>query len=63
MNRRLAASDFAKWTAQVPDEWNVDRLGNVAQILFSNVDKHTIDGELPVRLCNYVDVKNTLTLI
>ena len=43
MNRRLSASDFAKWTAQVPEEWNVDRLGNVAQILFSNVDMHTIN--------------------
>ena len=42
MNRRLSASDFAKWTAQVPDEWNVDRLGNVAQILFSNVQVDSI---------------------
>jgi type I restriction enzyme S subunit len=31
-------------------------MGSVAEILFSNVDKHTIELEVPVRLCNYVDV-------
>jgi type I restriction enzyme S subunit len=31
-------------------------MGEVAQIQFSNVDKLTVDGETPVRLCNYVDV-------
>ncbi len=25
-------------------------------MLVSNVDKHTVEGEVPVRLCNYVDV-------
>ena len=56
MNRRLPAPKFADWLTNVPAEWDVERLGNVAKILFSNVDKHTIDGEIPVRLCNYVDV-------
>ena len=28
----------------------------VAEMRVSNVDKHTKEGELPVRLCNYVDV-------
>ncbi len=40
----------------LPTGWKFDRLGNVAEILFSNVDKHTIESEIPVRLCNYVDV-------
>ncbi len=31
-------------------------LDPVADVFFSNVDKHTEDDELPVRLCNYVDV-------
>jgi type I restriction enzyme S subunit len=31
-------------------------LGFVANVILSNVDKHTIEGELPVRLCNYTDV-------
>ena len=40
----------------IPKGWRSDRMGNVANILFSNVDKHTFDFEIPVRLCNYVDV-------
>jgi type I restriction enzyme S subunit len=56
MKRRLPAPSFADWVTRVPAEWDVERLGNVAEILFSNVDKHTIEGEMPVRLCNYVDV-------
>jgi hypothetical protein len=32
---------------------------DVADVLFSNVDKHTREGETPVRLCNYVDVLAT----
>ena len=40
----------------VPKDWRSDRMGNVTEILFSNVDKHTFDSEIPVRLCNYVDV-------
>ncbi len=37
-------------------EWSEARLANVAEIRFSNVDKKTIPGEVPVRLCNYMDV-------
>lgn len=36
--------------------WLNKKLKYVAIIKFSNVDKHTIDEEIPVRLCNYVDV-------
>lgn len=37
-------------------EWSEARLSDVAEIRFSNVDKKTIPGEVPVRLCNYMDV-------
>lgn len=37
-------------------EWKNARLADVAEIRFSNVDKKTNTGELPVRLCNYMDV-------
>ncbi|MFZ2648535.1 MAG: restriction endonuclease subunit S [Burkholderiaceae bacterium] len=47
---------LAPWTNGVPTGWTVARLDAAADVLFSNVDKHTIDGERPVRLCNYVDV-------
>ena len=48
----------SRWTAfgAIPSHWRVKRLRNVAELLVSNVDKHTKPGELPVRLCNYVDV-------
>lgn len=32
------------------------RLGSLADIRVSSVDKHTVEGEVPVRLCNYTDV-------
>ncbi len=47
---------LAPWTDAVPTGWIVTRLDAAADVLFSNVDKHTIDGEIPIRLCNYVDV-------
>ena len=40
----------------VPAEWNLVRLGEVAEISFSSVDKKTLEGESPIRLCNYTDV-------
>ena len=47
-----------EWLGDVPEHWEVRRLGTVAEMRVSNVDKHTREGELPVRLCNYVDVYN-----
>jgi type I restriction enzyme S subunit len=44
------------WLSSIPTSWNVRRLRNVADMRVSNVDKHTQEGEVPVRLCNYVDV-------
>lgn len=35
---------------------SVRRLRDVAELRVSNVDKHEKEGEIPVRLCNYVDV-------
>ena len=45
-----------EWLGDVPGHWGVLRLRTVADMRVSNVDKHTNDDELPVRLCNYVDV-------
>ena len=39
-----------------PIGWEIKRLQFGASILNSNVDKKIIDGEIPVKLCNYVDV-------
>ena len=40
----------------IPDGWQRVRLGDVADVAFSSVDKRTVEGELPVQLCNYTDV-------
>ena len=40
----------------VPAHWDVRRLRNICELRVSNVDKHTKVGEIPVQLCNYVDV-------
>ena len=45
-----------EWLGEVPAHWEVRRLRNAADMRVSNVDKHAKDQELPVRLCNYVDV-------
>ena len=45
-----------QWLGKVPAHWEVRRLRTVAEMRVSNVDKHTKEGEFPVRLCNYVDV-------
>lgn len=46
----------ADWLGALPAHWKVRRLRSVAEMRVSNVDKHTRNGERPVRLCNYVDV-------
>ena len=45
-----------EWLGEVPEHWEVKRLGHIASYKTSSVDKKTVDGELPVRLCNYTDV-------
>ncbi len=40
----------------VPAHWKIRRIRTVAEMRVSNVDKHTKEGEFPVRLCNYADV-------
>ena len=40
----------------IPADWQVVRLGDVADVAFSSVDKKIVDDEIPVELCNYTDV-------
>ena len=51
-HRRVPVRDLS----ELPDEWSVVRLGDVVDVAFSGVDKKTIDGEIPIQLCNYTDV-------
>ena len=54
-NVRLKPSGV-DWLSDAPEHWEVRRLRTVADMRVSNVDKHTREDEVPVRLCNYVDV-------
>lgn len=45
-----------EWLGEVPEHWKIRRLKHVANVYLSNVDKHTIDGQKAVILCNYIDV-------
>lgn len=40
----------------LPPSWSEERLVDIVDLLTSNVDKKSHDGEEPVKLCNYVDV-------
>ena len=44
------------WLGDIPKHWEVKRLRHACEMRVSNVDKHTKQGETPVRLCNYVEV-------
>lgn len=44
------------WLGDIPDHWEIKKLKFLATVQPSNVDKKTVEGELPVILCNYTDV-------
>lgn len=44
------------WLGKIPKHWEIKKLKFNALVQFSNVDKKSEEGELAVRLCNYVDV-------
>lgn len=41
---------------ELPKDWQVKKLKHISLVQLSNVDKHTVDGQRAVLLCNYVDV-------
>lgn len=44
------------WLKVVPKNWEILPLKRIANVSLSNIDKHTVKGQQPVYLCNYVDV-------
>jgi type I restriction enzyme S subunit len=50
------AERVSKWLGSLPAGWAGARLFEVAEAWVSNVDKHSVDNQAAVRLCNYVDV-------
>lgn len=45
-----------EWLGDIPEHWEVKRLRTLATVRVSGVDKNTNEDELPIMLCNYVDV-------
>ena len=44
--------------SSLPANWKLVPIKSVCHFAISNVDKHVLEGEIPVRLCNYTDVYN-----
>jgi len=44
------------WLGDIPSHWECKRLKNICKMIVSNVDKHSYENEIPIKLCNYVDV-------
>jgi type I restriction enzyme S subunit len=45
------------------EPWHEVRLGDVTEVIVSNIDKKSAESERPVRLCNYTDVYKNDTII
>ncbi|SFW74479.1 type I restriction enzyme, S subunit [Sinomicrobium oceani] len=58
MNKTVEITYKTKHTkvGDIPKDWSLDKLRKNAIVLFSNVDKHIKENEIPVSLCNYQDV-------
>lgn len=41
---------------KIPEHWEMKRLKYISEVTNSNVDKHSLEGEEKVLLCNYTDV-------
>lgn len=57
------AERVGKWLGDMPSDWTGARLFEVADAWTSNVDKHSVEGQPAVRLCNYVDVYKNDTIV
>ncbi|MDN6315786.1 MAG: hypothetical protein L0J56_10950, partial [Halomonas sp.] len=45
-----------EWLGEVPAHWGIQPLKRQCDVMPSNVDKKSVEGERPVHLCNYTDV-------
>lgn len=56
MDTEAMQDSWIEWIGAIPPGWTVERLKKVSTIKSSNVDKKDYPDQIPVRLCNYVDV-------
>lgn len=45
-----------EYLGKVPEGWEMKRLKYLADVRLSNIDKHFVEGQQSVMLCNYLDV-------
>ena len=45
-----------EWLEEVPEHWDVKKLKFLVDVMASNVDKKSYEGEISCSLCNYTDV-------
>lgn len=45
-----------EWLGDIPKDWQIKKLKYISEIISSNVDKKSYEGQEKVLLCNYVDV-------
>jgi type I restriction enzyme S subunit len=45
-----------EWLGEIPSHWDLKRLKALGSVELSNVDKHSVEGQEVVQLCNYTDV-------
>ena len=55
LNVKLKPSGV-EWIGDIPEHWEARRRRTLAAVRASGVDKNTNEDEVPVLLCNYVDV-------
>jgi len=45
-----------EWIGEIPSHWEIGKLKNNSDLKISSVDKHILEDERRVRVCNYTDV-------
>lgn len=57
LNENVKLKDSGvEWIGEIPEHWEISKLGYLANCFPSNIDKHSKVNEREVRLCNYTDV-------
>ena len=57
LNKNVELKDSGvEWIGEIPKNWIVKKLKNICDLSISSVDKHIIENERKVFVCNYTDV-------
>lgn len=50
-----------EWVGEIPEHWNIDKLGRVGYFSASGIDKKDVPGEPMVKMINYTDVYGNIS--